>query len=63
MKNNKTETYKEKVEHLCKVTGFEKDRCKEFVTFVWQYLDSCGYFLCDFNMPFEIIFPIGFDGR
>lgn len=50
MKNNKTETYKEKVEHLCKVTGFEKDRCKEFVTFVWQYLDSCGYFLCDFNI-------------
>ena len=44
------ETYDEKVEHFQRLTNWDKDICDKFITLVYQYLDSCGYFEHDYNI-------------
>lgn len=44
------ETFKEKIDHIHKVTGKSFSECVMFVNFIHDYLDSCGYFHADLNI-------------
>ena len=43
------ETFKQKINKLSKLSGWDKDKSKEFISMVAEYLDTCGYFICDFD--------------
>lgn len=47
--NNNKETYKQKVKHLQKLSGWNKQKCEDFISMVAEYLDACGYFICDYD--------------
>ena len=44
------ETDEEKILHLQKLSGWSKNECDKFIYLVCRYLDSCGYFMGDFNI-------------
>lgn len=44
------ETFKQKINKLSKLSGWDKDKSKEFISMVAEYLDTCGYFMSDFNI-------------
>ena len=50
MKNNRKETYLEKVQHLESLSHKDKKKCIDFIEFVSSYLDSCGYLMSDYNI-------------
>lgn len=53
MENNsgiRKESYKEKVKHLHDISGWNVEYCNEFIEHVSSFLDSCGYFMSDFNI-------------
>lgn len=48
-KMSNKETFKQKINKLSKLSGWDKDKSKEFISMVAEYLDACGYFICDFD--------------
>ena len=50
MENTRKETYEEKIDHLQRLSGWDKEKSKQFIEMVSEYLDSCGYFMGDFNI-------------
>ena len=50
MEDTRKETYQEKIDHLKKLSGWEYSDCEAFVLLVYKYLDSCGYFMHDYNI-------------
>lgn len=49
MKNNRKEDYTEKIKHLMELSDQPIGKCIDFIEFVQSYLDSCGYFISDFD--------------
>lgn len=47
---DRQETYEEKIEHFQKLSGWNKEDSEKFIELVSKYLDSCGYFMGDFNI-------------
>lgn len=41
--------YQDKVSQLKKTTGWEIKDCEQFVSYVIEYLDACGYFIGDYT--------------
>lgn len=50
MKNDRQETYDEKLDHLKRLSGWNENKCEKFISMVYGYLDSCGYFMGDLNI-------------
>lgn len=50
MKNDRQETYDEKLDHLKRLSGWNENKCEEFISMVYGYLDSCGYFMGYLNI-------------
>lgn len=48
--NNRKETNYEKLEHLKRLSGQDEIDCRNFIDFVYKYLDNCGYFIGDYNI-------------
>ena len=42
--------YQDKVSQLKKTTGWKIKDCEQFVSYVIEYLDACGYFIGDYNI-------------
>ena len=50
IEDTRKETDEEKILHLQKLSGWSKTECDKFIYLVCRYLDSCGYFMGDFNI-------------
>ena len=44
------QTSQDRINQLNKITGWKVEDCKYFIGLVSSYLDSCGYFVSDFNV-------------
>ena len=43
-------TYQEKIDKFQCLSGWDKEECEDFLLSIYKYLDSCGYFLADYNI-------------
>ena len=50
MEDTRKETSYERFKSLQKLSGKDDLACRTFIDFVMSYLDSCGYFIGDFNI-------------
>lgn len=50
MERDRKENYQEKLDHLKRLSDWNKEDCEQFIKLVYKYLDSCGYFESDYNI-------------